>query len=151
MNKLLILTLAIIAGGLTAIQGAFNANLGKLLNHPLQATLISFFVGTFGTLCAIVLLRAGLPPLARLTTIPPYLFLGGLFGALFITASILFIPKIGVASMLVAALLGQMLVSLVLDHYGLFGLPVHPASALRVAGVGLVMLGLYLLSRPGIS
>jgi len=151
VSKLIMLLLAIAAGGLTAVQGAFNANLGKLLSHPLQATLISFMVGTFGTLAAIALLRVGVPPLARLSGIPPYLFLGGLFGALFVTATVLFIPKIGVASMLVAALLGQMLISLFLDHYGFFGLPVHAASLQRFAGVGLVVLGLYLLTRPGIS
>jgi len=148
MNVLLILLLAIAAGGLTALQGAFNANLGKLLSHPLQATLISFGVGTLGTLAAIALTGAGFPAPGRLAAIPPYLFLGGLFGALFITATILFIPKIGVASMLVAALLGQMLVSLVLDHFGLFGLPVHPATLQRFSGVALVLLGLYLLSTP---
>ena len=81
VSKLIMLLLAIAAGGLTAVQGAFNANLGKLLSHPLQATLISFMVGTFGTLAAIALLRVGVPPLARLSGIPPYLFLGGLFGS----------------------------------------------------------------------
>lgn len=150
MPKWIMLLLAITAGGLTAVQGAFNANLGKLLNHPLQATLISFMVGTFGTLVVILLLRAGLPPLSLLAGIPPYLFLGGLFGALFITTTVLFIPKIGVASMLVAALLGQMLISLFLDHYGLFGLPVHAASLQRFAGVGLVIIGLYLLTHSGL-
>jgi len=149
MNTLIILVLAIIAGGLTAVQGAFNANLGKLLEHPLQATLISFTIGTCGCLAAMLLLKAGLPPLARLSSIPPYLFLGGLFGALFITATVLFIPKIGVASMLIAALLGQMLISLVLDHFGWFGLPVHSISIQRLAGVSLVIIGLYLLTyRP---
>lgn len=151
MNTFLMITLAIIAGGLTALQGAFNANLGKTLSHPLQATLISFTVGTLGTLATLALLRAGLPSLSRLAGIPPYLFLGGLFGALFITATILFIPKIGVASMLVAALLGQMLISLGIDHFGLFGVPVHTASLQRFAGVGFVILGLFLLTRPGVN
>ena len=146
MNTLLILLLAILAGGLTALQGAFNANLGKLLTHPLQATLISFTVGTCGCLAAIMALKAGLPPLARLAMVPPYLFFGGLFGALFITATVLFIPKIGVASMLVATLLGQMLISLFLDHYGLFGLPVTAASFQRITGVALVIVGLYLVT-----
>jgi len=151
MNRLLIVLLAVGAGGLTAIQGAFNANLGRVLSHPLQATLISFCVGTLGTLGAITLLRAGLPNFARLQGVPPYLFLGGLFGALFVTATVLFIPKIGVASMLVAALLGQMLISLVLDHVGLFGVPVHAASLPRIAGALFVLLGLYLLTRPNIT
>lgn len=151
MNSFLMIILAVIAGGLTAIQGAFNANLGKVLAHPLQATLISFVVGTLGTLVTLALMRAGLPSVSRLAGIPPYLFLGGLFGALFITATIFFIPKIGVASMLVAALLGQMLISLVLDHFGMFGVPVHSATLQRFAGVGFVILGLYLLTRPGVN
>jgi len=151
MNRLLIIMLAIGAGGLTAIQGAFNAKLGRLLSHPLQATLISFCVGTLGTLGAIAMLRAGYPSLARLQGIPPYLFLGGLFGALFVTSTVLFIPKIGVASMLVAALLGQILISLCLDHFGLFGVPVQTASLQRIAGALFVLLGLYLLTRPNLA
>lgn len=148
MHRGLMVLFAILAGGLTAVQGAFNARLGMLLNHPLQATLVSFSVGTCGVIVACLALGAGFPAPATLLSVPPWLLIGGLFGALFVTATVLFIPHIGVASMLVAALLGQMLVSLLLDQAGVHGGAAIPVSPLRIAGALLVLCGLYLLTRP---
>jgi len=151
MRHGMMIMLAVFAGGLTAVQGAFNAQLGKLLSHPLQATLVSFSVGTGGVIIACLVLGAGFPAPATLLAVPPWLLIGGLFGALFVTATVLFIPHIGVASMLVAALLGQMLVSLALDHAGLYGGAPIVISTQRVVGVLLVVAGLYLLTRPVIG
>jgi bacterial/archaeal transporter family-2 protein len=148
MQRGWMIVLAILAGGLTAVQGAFNAQLGRLLSHPLQATLISFAVGTLGAIVACLLLGTGFPTPAKLLAVPPWLLVGGLFGALFITATILFIPHIGVASMLVAALFGQILISLALDHAGLTGGAAVPLSATRILGALFVLAGLYLLTRP---
>jgi bacterial/archaeal transporter family-2 protein len=148
MQRGWMIALAILAGGLTAVQGAFNAQLGRLLSHPLQATLISFAVGTLGAFAACLLLGTGFPTPTKLLAVPPWLLVGGLFGALFITATILFIPQIGVASMLVAALFGQILVSLALDHAGLTGGTAVPLSATRILGAMFVLAGLYLLTRP---
>jgi len=148
MQKGVMLALAIAAGGLTAVQGAFNARLGALLSHPLQATLVSFSVGTCGVVVACLVLRTGFPAPATLLGVPPWLLVGGLFGALFVTATVLFIPHIGVASMLVAALLGQMLVSLALDHAGVYGGASIPLTPARITGALLVLAGLYLLTRP---
>jgi transporter family-2 protein len=148
MQRGWMIVLAIVAGGLTAVQGAFNAQLGRLLNHPLQATLISFTVGTLGVIGASLVLGTGFPAPASLLAVPPWLLIGGLFGALFVTATILFIPHIGVASMMVAALFGQILVSLVLDRAGLHGGAALPLTAPRIIGALLVLAGLYLLTRP---
>jgi len=148
MSRGLMIALAVLAGGLTAVQGAFNAQLGRLLSHPLQATLVSFSVGTLAVIVACLLLGAGFPAPATLLAVPPWLLIGGLFGALFVTATVLFIPHIGVASMLVAALFGQMLVSLALDHAGLYGGGAIALSPVRIAGALFVLAGLYLLTRP---
>ena len=39
------------------------------------------------------------------------------------------------------------LVSVVLDHFGLLGFKVHPASAMRIVGCVLMIGGLWLVSR----
>ena len=43
MKNIVFLALALCVGGLLPVQGSINAYLGKSLNHPLQATFISFF------------------------------------------------------------------------------------------------------------
>jgi len=42
---------------------------------------------------------------------------------------------------------GQMTGALLLDHYGALGFPERPVSAVRLAGVALVVAGVVLLTR----
>lgn len=143
----MIITYAIIAGCLVSVQGAVNSQLGTLLSHPLQAAFISFLVGTLGLWIMVLLLNESLPQLSQLKTIPIKLYVGGLLGAVFITSTIVLIPKIGVANMLIAALIGQIIGSLVLDHFGLFGVPQKAIELSRIAGAGCVILGLYIINK----
>lgn len=139
--------LTILVGCLVALQGAINSQLGKVLSHPLQAAFISFLTGTIVLMIALWVSKFGFPTYSQVSTVHPSLLIGGIFGAIFVTSTILFIPKIGVANVLIAAVTGQMLLSLILDHFGLFGLDKQPASISRIAGVLFVVLGLYLVNR----
>ena len=40
---------------------------------------------------------------------------------------------------------GQMLASLTLDHFGLLGVPVQPATLVRMAGAAFLILGVVLI------
>jgi len=147
MSKLLVISLAFIAGGLLAFQGAVNSELGKTLSHPLQAALISFSIGVIGLSAVIVTSTAGFPSLSQLTNIPTRLWIGGLLGATFITATIVLIPKVGVANMLVAVVAGQVVASLFVDHFGLFGVLQQSVSSTRLIGAGLVVSGLFVFTK----
>lgn len=147
MSKLLVIVLAMSAGGLVALQGVVNSQLGKVLSHPLQAALLSFAVGWLGLFLATLMFGTGLPSLVQLATLPSRLWLGGLLGAAFITATILLIPKIGVANMLVAAVAGQVVVALVLDHYGVLGALQQSITLTRALGTILVITGLVIINQ----
>ncbi|WP_025864743.1 DMT family transporter [Prolixibacter bellariivorans] len=147
MNKLLIIFLVMIVGSLVAWQGAINAQLGKMLSHPLQAAFISFLGGTLALAAALLIMQIGFPSFHAVKGIPPYLLIGGLLGAIFVTSVILFVPKIGVANVLIAAVAGQLILSLIIDNYGLLGVPKQPIAASRIAGTLLVIAGLYLVNK----
>jgi transporter family-2 protein len=70
---------------------------------------------------------------------------GGLFGATYIALSILLLPKLGAATVIALMVAGQLAGSLVFDHFGLLGIPVHPVSAVRVAGAVLLLAGVVLI------
>jgi transporter family-2 protein len=59
----------------------------------------------------------------------------------------LFVPKIGVANVLIAAVAGQLILSLIIDNYGLMGVPKQHISFSRIAGTLLVVAGLYLVNK----
>ena len=46
-----------------------------------------------------------------------------------------------------SALAGQLATALVIDHFGWLGLPVNPITWGRVAGVALLGIGVWLISR----
>ena len=90
-------------------------------------------------------LRDPVPSAAVAARVPWWAWSGGLFGAVFIALAILLIPKIGAATFVALLVTGQMLAALTLDHFGLLGVPVQPATLVRMAGAGFLILGVVLI------
>ncbi|MGB1236741.1 MAG: DMT family transporter [Pseudomonadales bacterium] len=145
MNWLLIF-FAMIAGAMIPLQGALNARLGAAMVHPMQATLVSYLGGTLACVMVLLWAQASLPDYKRLASIDWYLYCGGFLGAVFVSGMLYLMPKIGIANMLGAAILGQLVMSLIFDHFGLAGIRVEINSN-RVIGVVLLMAGVYFLQR----
>jgi uncharacterized membrane protein YdcZ (DUF606 family) len=59
--------------------------------------------------------------------------------------AILLIPKLGAATFLALLVAGQMLCALAFDHFGLLGIPVQPASLIRLAGAAFLILGVVMI------
>jgi len=140
------LALAVIAGIFIAIQAPTNAILGKASGSPVVAAFISFVVGTLalGTMVAASSGRVFAP---ELKGVPWYAWVGGLYGAFFVAMAAFAAPRIGVATMLTAAIGGQIIAALMLDHFGLLGLARQPVSMERIAGAVLVLIGAVLVRR----
>jgi transporter family-2 protein len=57
-------------------------------------------------------------------------------------------PRFGVGNAVFCVLLGQMLCAAVIDHYGLFGSPRSAIGLVRLSGISLMIVGLYLARKP---
>lgn len=145
--KYILTIVALFIGGLLAIQGSINSQLGGYLKHPIQAAFINFLVGTICLLLFNLFMRTGLPKTNVLVQIPYYLFFGGVLGAIFVSSVVILIPKIGVATFLGASIGGQMILAAIIDHYGFFNLTVHPVSVGRIVGIILLIAGIFLIQR----
>ena len=140
------LLLALVAGILIAIQAPTNAILAKASGSPVVAAFISFLVGTIA-LGALVAATSGRVFAPELRDVPWYAWVGGLYGAVFVAVAAFAAPRIGIGVLLTAAIAGQLLAALILDHYGFFGLPRQPVNLTRIAGVTLVLAGAMLVRR----
>lgn len=140
------LALAVIAGIFIAIQAPTNAILGKASGSPVVAAFISFVVGMVA-LGAMVAATSGRVFAPELKGVPWYAWAGGLYGAFFVAMAAFAAPRIGVATMLTAAVAGQIFAALALDHFGLLGLARQPVSLERLGGAALVLLGAVLVRR----
>lgn len=140
---------ALLAGAASTIQAGINGTLSSNLGSPLLTSFISFLVGSIGLFIAYILTAYyGLQPLPTLTSIAQtnyWMWLGGLLGAFFIFTTILCSPKIGFANLFSLLVAGQIILSIIFDHFGLLGSPLHLISPFRILGVVLLIISVYLI------
>ena len=144
----LLSSLLVVGAGISvALQQVLNANLRVQLGSPWWAATASYFVGL------IVMLAVAIPS-SRPSISGNLLgggawfsWLGGFFGAVFITVVILMIPRLGAATTLALIVVGQMVGALTFDHFGLFGVQQQSASLIRIVGVACLILGVVLVRR----
>ena len=141
----LFLLMALLAGISVPTQAGINAQLGLWTRSPVLAATISFAVGTLTLIIYALVTRIPMPSLANAGNHPWWVWIGGTLGAFFVTATIILVPKLGATTMVTLVLAGQMFASLLLDHFGGLGYPVHPISLGRIAGVLLVCGGVWLI------
>ena len=143
----LLVIITIVIGCLMPVQASLNAELGRIIRHPYLGALVSFSVGTIAL--SIIVLVQGFPmeQIKKLPFSSPHLLIGGFLGALFVASSIFLIPKLGATTMIASFITGQLLASVLLDHYGLLGLQVQPISLQRLVGIILLFAGLLLVIR----
>jgi transporter family-2 protein len=72
--------------------------------------------------------------------------LGGLVGAFAVVAGLLFVGKVGAGTYAGLTIAANILMSLIIDRFGLFGMQVHALSAGRMAGAALMVAGIALIS-----
>jgi bacterial/archaeal transporter family-2 protein len=138
-----LLLLAALGGMAIALQALINARLQQSAGNPVLAATISFAVGLAGLLVALPMYSGG--GQQSLSQAPWFAWVGGLLGAFYIVMSILLLPRIGVAALISATVVGQMVFSLVADHYGFLGTQVRAASPARLLGAALLIAGVFLI------
>lgn len=139
--RILYLCVAFVAGAATSLQVPVNAALRTNLTHPMQATFVSFAVGMLASLVCCMVAGSPLPTADSLSRIPWWGWFGGLLGMMYVGTAIVISPKIGVAPMLSMVIAGQMVASILIDHFGMLHAPLFPATPLRLVGAILVAAG----------
>src|ERR1700761_8690337 len=139
--------LAFVAGMALTVQVGINSTLRRGLGSPGMATLVSFAVGTVGLALFLLLTRTSLPTRTAMASVPSWAWYGGLVGAFYVATTVIAGPRLGSATLLALVVLGQLLASLVIDHFGWIGFPEHPHSTLRVLGAILLFSGVLLIVR----
>ncbi len=141
------LLLVLASGSGLAFQAPINARLRDFAGSPLAGALISFAVGTLLLLGAVAATGATPFPAERLRTAPWWIYTGGALGVLYVVSAIVAVPRIGATMLLAAAVAGQMIGALCIDHFGWFGLDQNPVTPRRILGAGLLGLAMWCLRK----
>jgi transporter family-2 protein len=133
---------ALVGGGLIALQAPINAEVATRLGHPISAATMSFCVGTIALIVLTLLFARNSTNLGALGAMPLYMLLGGgLLGAVYVTVTLMLAPRIGVAALMALGIAGQLIAGLLLDRFGMFDLVERGLTTGRVSGALLVLVG----------
>jgi transporter family-2 protein len=138
------LLLATFVGAGLAIQAGVNTQLRVATGSALWAALLSASLTVVLLAAAQVVQRDPLDT-AAVIRFPWWIWTGGVMGACYMFGVVFLTRPLGVALMFGAAIMGQVLTGLVVDHFGWFGVPVHPISPLRLVGALLLIAGAALI------
>jgi bacterial/archaeal transporter family-2 protein len=145
MNALIPILAALLAGIGVAVQTPTNAALSRTLGSVTLAALVSFSVGTMIMLS--FWLIGDRTALSSIRGAKGWMLLGGAYGAFFVAAAAFAAPRLGLASMLTITIASQLAAAVVIDHFGLVGMPRAPIGIAKILGVVLVLGGVILVRR----
>ena len=138
----------VFAGVAVATQATVNGQLAAILQSTLLSTQISFYIGLIA-LCLIVLLtKSPIKTIQNAVAVPIkqyWIFLGGALGAFYVFGAAKLAPIIGTGHFVIYALFGQLVCSMLIDHFGLLHAPVKRVSYSKAVGLVTMLIGIILM------
>jgi len=146
MHITLYLITGIIMGTFFPIQASMSARLSSSSKTPLTASLIAFSLGTV----ILLIINLIVDPIGFTVGIdfsyPLYIFIGGaIAGVGFNVANIILFSKLGASITTLVTVAGQMIVGILIDHFGWFGVPANPVSITRTLGIAIMIFAISLV------
>jgi transporter family-2 protein len=133
---------AIFVGILVSAMVLFNGTLSQYFGNS-TALILIHSVGLI-TISLYLLIKKESIRINR--TIPFYLFLGGTIGVILVSFNNICFSTIGVSLTISLGLLGQTTMSLIVDHFGLFGLKKHSFNFNKLIGLFLIFSGIFIMT-----
>ena len=146
MDRGVAVVLTAVVGGMVALQGPINSQLGKTIGNQ-QAAFFSFLTGTIVLAVIAGLAKGGFGQIAEAKSLAPQYLVGGLLGACYVSCVLITVRTLGAGGIVAASIAGQLTVSVIIDQLGILGLDKDPISAMKVLGVLLLAAGTLLVIR----
>ena len=137
---------AVLSGCLSAVVGAILASLGQVIGSAIQATTVLFAIATMVMIVFCCLNGSVIKIRKAFTTNAPWwIWMGGILGAIIVYGNAWLIPLIGVSVFMMALLIGQLLLSLLMEKHGWLGAPKKHISWTQFAGILIMLAGVFLI------
>lgn len=139
--------LALLAGAAIGLQAGMNAQLGVLLKSPLLSAAITFIVACCCVLIVVMITARQFPSLANVQSVPIHLWFSGAISAFGVASFYFLIPRMGVGPMMSFALTGQLLIAMLVSHFGWFDLPIKSITLTKCFGMLAMIAGIVLINK----
>ena len=134
---------ALLMGVAMSIYLPMNSSVSRYLGSSIAAT-VSFYAVALATAIGIFLISGEVGVVARIKNVPKYLFLAGFISAFMIVGTTFLIPKIGARTFFILLVAGQILMAIIVSHFGILESPRDPVTLKKVLAAGLVVAGAFL-------
>jgi bacterial/archaeal transporter family-2 protein len=147
-NFWLLILLAALGGFAVTLQGQLMGTLTERLG-TLESVLITYGGGglAMGLFMLVLKLMGRGDNLAAWRTVPLYTLAPGLLGLLIVGTIGFAASRLGVVMAFTIMLASQFLLAGLVDHFGLLGAPMRPLDMMRVAGVLIALVGVWLVVK----
>ncbi len=144
MISMRLIVWALLAGAGIPIMGIINGRLGKSLGVTLHAPFVALTIALIVSLLLTVMITKSLPMPEKFSEVKLIEYFGGFIVAFYVISATILAPRIGVVNFIACAVSAQIIVSVLIDHFGLFGAMIRPISLYRLFGIVLLLSGLIL-------
>jgi transporter family-2 protein len=134
------LLLAIAVGVLGGIHIPINGALGARLDSTPVAT-FAFYGVAFGLISLVCLVIWDRPAFTALASMPRWYYSAGVISVLVVAGSTFLIPRLGAINLFVIGVTSQLLVRMIVSHYGWLESPVSPVTWVKLLGGVLLIAG----------
>jgi transporter family-2 protein len=145
MSRGVAISITFAAGLLVGLQSPANSALSRHVGD-IGAAFVSVVV-TFIVISAVLLIAGDIGRLSGVGSIRPVELIGGLGTAAVVTAGLIAVRTLGAASVVALLVCAQLIISILADRLGWFGLHHVGIGAGRLIGVALAIAGTVLVTR----
>jgi bacterial/archaeal transporter family-2 protein len=139
---------AFLMGVVLTTQVATNTQLGKALDNSYIPAMVNMAIGLVATVILTWSMTTEWPSREMVRAAPWYAWVaGGVLGVTYLTGNVLLAPKLGAGELVGLIIAGQLMFSVLLDHFGWLGFEQHAASVPRLIGCALMIAGVFLVSK----
>ncbi len=134
--------ISIFTGAILAIMISLNGGVSTVSGNYASSVIIHF-VGLIGIIAVLLVTKS---KFKNLKGIPFYMFTGGLIGILTVLFTNASFSTLGVSLTVSLSLLGQLITSLLVDHFGYFNLPINKFDKKKILGFIIIIIGIYIMT-----
>ncbi|KAM3099263.1 DMT family transporter [Phormidesmis sp. 146-12] len=143
MQSLLFWLIAFVMGVITSIYLPMNGVVARYVGSALLANIPFYLLGTITTLF-LFSSTGNFSAVTRFQDVPSYLYLSGFISAFLVFGSTFLIPRLGAGPFFVLFVAGQIIMALLVSHFGLLASPQDPITLKKGLGALLLIVGVVL-------
>ncbi len=140
MQTTLFIIFALLIGAISAIYLPMNSSVSRYLGSPLTASMTFYSVALI-TSIALFVLFGEFETIYNIPSVPLYLYLTGFISAFIVLSITFLIPILGARKLVVLSIAGQLIMAMIVSHFGVLESPEDPITIKKVLGAALLVLG----------